>query len=67
MNRREQIAYLLGSIIIIYGAFVGRDFTNSSDLLEGLLMVALFIGLYLVLRYMNKRSLPDFDPYKIDG
>jgi hypothetical protein len=67
MNTKEKIAYILGSIIVLYGAFAGRDFSNSSDVLEGVLMVAVFLGLYLVLRYMNKRSLPDFEPYKIDG
>jgi hypothetical protein len=66
MNRKEQIAYILGSIIVLYGAFAGRNFSNSSDVLEGVLMVAVFIGLYLVLRYMNRRILSGFEPYKID-
>jgi hypothetical protein len=67
MNRKEQVAYGLGFIIVFIGAFSGRDFSNSNDVLEGVLMVALFLGVFLVLRYMNRRNLGDFEPYKIDG
>ena len=67
MNTREKIAYILGTIIVLYGSFAGRDFSNSSDVLEGVGLVAIFVCLFLVLWYMNKRSVPDFEPYKIDG
>ena len=59
MNNKEKIAYVIGSLIVLYSAFAGRDFSNTSEVLEGILMVAMF------LRYMNKRSIPDFEPYKI--
>ena len=65
MNNKEKIAYVIGSLIVLYSAFAGRDFSNTSEVLEGILMVAMFLSLYLVLRYMNKRSIPDFEPYKI--
>jgi len=67
MNRKEQIAYILGIIVIVYGAFVGRDFTNSEDVLEGVLMIALFIGIFLILLYNNKHSLGDWSPFKVGG
>jgi len=48
MKLKEKTAYALGFVIIMYGAFVGRDFSNSSDVLEGIMMVALFVGVFLV-------------------
>ena len=65
MNRREQAAYIIGSLIILYGAFAGRDFSNTSDVLEGVLMVAFFIGIFFVFFYINRRSFGDWSPYKI--
>ena len=60
MKRKEKIAYILGTLIIVYGAFVGRDFSNSSDVLEGVLMVALFVGIFLVFFYINKTGIGDW-------
>lgn len=67
MNRKEQIVYILGFIVIIYGAFAGRDFSNSTDVLEGVLMIALFIGIFLIFFYNNKHSLGDWSPFKVGG
>ncbi len=67
MNRKEQIVYILGFIVIIYGAFAGRDFSNSADVLEGVLMIALFLGIFLIFFYNNKHSLGDWAPFKVSG
>ena len=65
MRRKDKIAYILGTIIILYGAFVGRDFSSPSDILEGFLMVALFVGLFLIFFYINRHGFGDWSPYKI--
>ena len=65
MRLKEKIAYALGFVIVIYGAFVGRDFTNFDDVMEGVLMILLFIGLFLVFVYINKRGFGDWNPYQV--
>ena len=60
METKEKIAYILGTIIILYGSFVGRDFSKSSDVLEGVIMVAFFIGVFIVFYYINKRGIGDW-------
>jgi len=65
MKLKEKIAYALGFIIVFYGAFVGRDFTNFDDVVEGVLMIVLFVGLFLVFVYTNKRGIGDWNPYQV--
>jgi len=60
MELKEKIAYILGSIIIIYGAYAGRDLTNMNELIEGSAMVALFICIFIVFVYINKRGIGDW-------
>ena len=67
MNRKELLAYILGFIIVFYGAFAGRDFSDSADILEGVGMVALFLGLFLIFFYINKHNWGDWSPFKVGG
>ena len=64
MTLKEKIAYALGIIILLVGSFAGRDFSNSNDVLEGILMIALFVGFFLVMTYMNKQTFGDWKPTK---
>ena len=64
MTLKEKIAYALGLIILLVGAFAGRDFSNSNDVLEGVLMIALFVGIFLVMTYLNKQTFGDWKPTK---
>jgi len=60
MELKEKIAYIIGSIIVIYGAYAGRDLTNMNELIEGSAMVALFICIFIVFVYINKRGVGDW-------
>ena len=64
MTLKEKIAYALGFIILLVGSFAGRDFSNSNDVLEGVLMVVLFVGIFLVMTYLNKQTFGDGKPDK---
>ena len=64
MTLKEKIAYALGLIILLVGAFAGRDFSNSTDVLEGVLMIVLFVGIFLVMTYLNKQTFGDWKPTK---
>ncbi len=64
MKVKEKIAYILGFIVIIIGAFGGRDLSNIDDVLEGLVMIMFFVSVYLVFLYMNKRGVGDWDRYR---
>ena len=59
-NLKEKIAYLIGSLIVIIGAYAGRDLTNMNELLEGSAMVALFLCIFIVFVYMNRRGIGDW-------
>ena len=60
MNPKERIVYLIGFLIVIVGAYAGRDLTNTNELLEGSAMVALFVCMFIVLAYMNRRGIGDW-------
>jgi hypothetical protein len=60
MNLKEKILYLIGSLIVVYGAYAGRDLTNMNELLEGSVMVALFICIFIVFFYFNKRGVGEW-------
>ncbi len=62
MTLKEKIAYALGLIILLVGALAGRDFSNSTDVLDGVLMVVLFVGIFLVMTYLNKSTFGDWKP-----
>ena len=60
MELKEKVAYIIGSIILIYGAYAERDLTNMNELIEGSLMIALFICIFIVFVYTNKRGKGDW-------
>ena len=61
MNVKEKILYTLGLIIIAFGAFIGRDLSNTTELFEGGAMFLLFLSLFIVFYYFGKRG--GFPPY----
>ncbi|MDH5686034.1 MAG: hypothetical protein OEY73_05845 [Hadesarchaea archaeon] len=60
MNLKEKIAYLIGFLVVIIGAYAGRDLTNWDELIEGSAMVALFVCIFIVFFYMNRRGIGDW-------
>ena len=60
MNLKEKIVYIIGFLIVIVGAYAGRDLTNANELIEGSAMVALFVCMFIVLVYMNRRGIGDW-------
>ena len=56
MKLQEIIAYTLGTIIILYGSYAGRDLTNWNEIIEGTGMIVLFIGIFLIFVYMKRRG-----------
>ena len=60
MKLEEKIAYIVGSIILIYGAYAGRDLTNMNELIEGSAMIWLVICIFIVFVYINKRGKGDW-------
>jgi len=64
MKIKEIIAYIFGVIVIIIGAFGGKDFSNIDDIFEGVVMIIFFISIYLMFLYMNKRGVGDWDRYR---
>ena len=64
MKVKEKVAYILGFIVIMIGAFGGRDLSNIDDVLEGVVMIMFLVSVYLVFLYMNKRGVGDWDRYR---
>lgn len=60
MNLKEKIAYLVGFLVVIIGAYAGRDLTNWDELIEGSAMVALFVCIFIVFVYINRRGIGDW-------
>jgi Na+/pantothenate symporter len=64
MKIKKKIAYIFGFIVIIIGAFGGRDLSNMDDVFEGVAMIMFFVSIYLMFLYMNKRGVGDWDRYR---
>jgi len=64
MKIKEKIAYVFGFIVIIIGAFGGKNLSNMDDVFEGVVMIMFFISIYLMFLYMNKRGVGDWDRYR---
>ena len=60
MELKEKIAYIVGTIIILYGAYAGRDLTKMDQLIEGTALVAFFVFVFIVFFYLNKRGIGDW-------
>ena len=67
MILKEKIAYALGLIILLIGTFAGRDFSDSADVIDGVLMIVLFLGFFLVVTYLNKQTFGDWKPSRNNG
>ena len=46
----------LGFTILLVGSFVGRDFSNRAEVLDGFLMISLFIGFFIVVDYLANQT-----------
>ena len=60
MNIKEKLLYLIGLLIVVYGAYAGRDMTNLNELLEGSAMLLLFVCIFIVFFYINKRGIGEW-------
>ena len=60
MELKEKIAYIIGIIIVIYGAYAGRDLTNLNEFIEGSALLVLFFSIFIVFVYLNKRGIGDW-------
>jgi len=49
LNRRAAAYYAAGVIILIIGAFAGRDFSNLDDVMEG---AVFFVGFMFIMLFM---------------
>jgi len=60
MDLKEKIAYVIGTIVLIYGAYAGRDLTKLNEIIEGSAMVALIVCVFIVFVYINRRGVGDW-------
>ena len=59
----ERIGLALVFIILLVGSFVGRDFSNRAEVLDGFLMIILFVGFFIVVIYLDKQTFGDRKPH----
>ena len=62
MSLKESVAIALGFIILLLGSFVGRDFSDKADVLDGFLMIILLVGFFIVVTYLDKQTFGDWKP-----
>jgi hypothetical protein len=60
MELKEKIAYILGSLIVLYWAYAGRDLTNIDEFIEGSASLAFFLSIFIVFIYINRRGIGDW-------
>ena len=63
MSLIESIGIALGFIILLVGSFVGRDFSNRAEVLDGFLMILLFVGFFIVVIYLDHQTSRDREPH----
>ena len=63
MSLVERIGIVLGLFILLVGSFVGRDFSNRAEVLDGFLMIILFVGFFIVVIYLDKQTFGDRKPH----
>lgn len=51
MNRRAAACYITGVVILLSGAFAGRDFSNLDDVMEG---AVFFVGFMFIMLFMYR-------------
>ncbi|MBD3172533.1 hypothetical protein GF326_08680 [Candidatus Bathyarchaeota archaeon] len=62
MQFKEKVAYVVGMIIVVYGAFAGKDLSDMSDVIEGVVFLAFFLSIFIVFFYINSRGKGDWHP-----
>ena len=67
MQLKEKAAYILGTIIVIYGAFAGKDLTNMPEIFEGVVFLIFFLSIFIVFYYINARGKGDWHPEPAHG
>ena len=60
MQLKEKVAYIIGSIIVIYGAYAGKDLTDMTELIEGTVFLAFFLSVFIIFYYMNRGGIGDW-------
>ena len=60
MQLKEKVAYIIGSIIVIYGAYAGKDLTDMTELIEGTAFLAFFLSIFIIFYYRNRRGIGDW-------
>ena len=56
MSLKESMAIYLGFVILLVGSFTGRDFSDRADVLDGLVMIILFVGFFIVVTYLDNQT-----------
>ena len=62
MSLKESIAIALGFVILLVGSFTGRDFSDRADVLDGFVMIVLFVGFFIVVTYLDQQTFGDLRP-----
>ena len=62
MPLKESMAIYLGFVILLVGSFTGRDFSDIADVLEGFVMIFLFVGFFIVVNYLDQQTFGDLRP-----
>ena len=62
MSLKESIAIALSFIILLVGSFVGRDFSDRTDVFEGFLMISLLVGFFIVVTFLDKQTFRNWEP-----
>jgi len=57
---KEKIAYIIGLIIVVYGACAGKDLTNMNELIEATGFLMLFASIFIVFFYIKARGKGDW-------
>ena len=57
MNRRAAAYSVTGVIILVFGVFYGRDFSNPADVMGGAVLLVGFMFIMLFIYWLEKQGL----------
>jgi len=57
LNRRAADCYITGVVILLAGAFSGRDFSDPADVMEGVVFLVGFMFIMLFMYWLEKQGL----------
>ena len=63
MPLKESMAIYLGFVILLVGSFTGRDFSDRADVLDGFVMIVLFVGFFIVVTYLDNQTFGYREPH----